>query len=103
MHRRPEVSYSSDRGPSGSGPERQKTKVLIVDDEYLIRYTLQHVIEEEGFAALTAETGMQALRLFEEQKPAIVILDIHLPDSNGLTLLKAIKENSPSVTVIMAT
>ncbi len=53
--------------------------------------------------ALTAGSGHEALRLFEEQKPDIVILDIRLPDSNGLSLLKTIKESSPSVATIMAT
>ncbi len=80
-----------------------KKKVLIVDDEYLIRYSLQKIIENEGYEAFTAESGLVALRLFEEQKPDIVVLDINLPDSNGLILLKTIKEISPSVTVIMAT
>jgi DNA-binding NtrC family response regulator len=85
-------------------PTREKKKkVLIVDDEYLIRYSLQKLIDGEGYTAFTAESGLEALRLFEEQKPDIVILDIHLPDSNGLILLKTIKEISPSVTVIMAT
>ncbi len=87
---------------TGSYREARK-KVLIVDDEYLIRYSLQRLLEREGYAAFTAESGHEALRLFEEQKPDIVILDIRLPDSNGLSLLKTIKESSPSVAMIMAT
>jgi DNA-binding NtrC family response regulator len=80
-----------------------KTKVLIVDDEYLIRYSLQRLLEREGYVAFTAGSGHEALRLFEERKPDIVILDIRLPDSNGLSLLKTIKESCPSVAMIMAT
>jgi DNA-binding NtrC family response regulator len=87
-----------------NGPCREaKKKVLIVDDEYLIRYSLKKLIEREGYAAFTAGTGHEALRLFEEQRPDIVILDIRLPDSNGLSLLKTIKESCPSVAMIMAT
>ena len=86
----------------GSCREARK-KVLIVDDEYLIRYSLQRLLEREGYAAFTAGSGHEALRIFAEQKPDIVILDIHLPDSNGVSLLKTIKENSPSVAMIMAT
>ncbi|HSQ77477.1 MAG TPA: response regulator [Nitrospirota bacterium] len=86
------------------GPCREaKKKVLIVDDEYLIRYSLEKLIEREGYTAFTAGTGHEALRLFEEHRPDIVILDIRLPDSNGLSLLKIIKESCPTVSMIMAT
>jgi two-component system response regulator AtoC len=78
-------------------------KVLIVDDEYLIRYSLQRLIEREGFSVITADSGLQALQQFEQEKPDIVILDIRLPDANGLNLLKTIKEINPSVTVVMVT
>jgi DNA-binding response OmpR family regulator len=78
-------------------------KVLVVDDEYLIRYSMQKIIEHEGCSAITAGSGHEALHLFDEQKPDVVILDIHLPDTNGLVLLKTIKEISPSAVVIMVT
>ncbi len=95
------VSYSA---VPAVGPCRgTKKKVLIVDDEYLVRYAMQKIMEDEGFSAFTAGCGDDALRQLREQKPDIVILDIHLPDINGLVLLKTIKEISPSVAVIMAT
>jgi DNA-binding NtrC family response regulator len=78
-------------------------KVLIVDDEFLIRYSLQNLIEREGFSVITADSGLHALQQFEQEKPEIVILDIRLPDSNGLVLLKTMKEINPSVTVVMVT
>jgi DNA-binding NtrC family response regulator len=78
-------------------------KVLIVDDEMLIRYSLQRLIEGEGFPVVTADTGLKALQQFEHEKPEIVILDIRLPDANGLNLLKTMKEINPSVTVVMVT
>jgi two-component system, NtrC family, response regulator AtoC len=80
-----------------------KLKVLLVDDEMLIRYSLQRLIAREGFAIVTAESGLEALRQFEQERPDIVILDIRLPDTSGLTLLKTIKEIRPSVTVVMVT
>lgn len=82
---------------------KHQKKVLIVDDELLIRYSLQNLIQEENFTALTADSGLHALKIFEEEKPDVVILDIRLPDSNGITLLKTIKEINPAVTVIMIT
>ena len=84
-------------------PGPGKLKVLVVDDELLIRYSLQRLIEREGFSVLTAESGLQALQQFEQEKPEIVILDIRLPDANGLNLLKTMKELSPFVTIIMVT
>jgi two-component system nitrogen regulation response regulator NtrX len=93
------VCLSSSPGLGGG----TRKKVLIVDDECLITYVMQRLIENEGYSAFTAGCGDEALRLFNEQKPDIVILDIHLPDTNGLVLLKTIKNISPSVVVIMAT
>lgn len=87
-----------------TGPRREaKKKVLVVDDEYLIRYSFKKLLEREGYAVFTAGSGHEALRLFDEQRPDIVILDIRLPDTNGLSLLKTIKESCPSVAMIMAT
>lgn len=86
--------------PPASKPGK---KVLIVDDEFLIRYSLQNLIEREGFSVITADSGLHALQQFEQAKPEIVILDIRLPDSNGLVLLKTMKEINPSVTVVMVT
>ena len=82
---------------------RRRKKVLIVDDEYLIRYALQILLEDDGYSAFTAGCGDDALRLFSEQKPDIVILDIHLPDIDGMVLLETIKEIRPAAAVIMAT
>ena len=86
----------------GSGKTTGK-KVLIVDDEYLIRYAMQKLVEHEGCFAFTAGCGNDALHVFIEQDPDVIILDIGLPDTNGLVLLKTIKHFRPSVAIIMAT
>lgn len=78
-------------------------KALIVDDESLIRYSLKSFFEGEGFTVITADSALNALKSIEESRPHIIILDINLPDSNGLALLKTIKETSPNVIVIMIT
>ncbi len=88
---------------SRTEPVKPSNKILIVDDEFLIRYSLQRLLERDGFSVITADSGLQALQQFEQEKPEIVILDIRLPDANGLTILKTIKDISPSVTVIMVT
>lgn len=89
-----------------NSPEKgcgSKKKALVVDDESIIRLSLKRFLEDEGLYALTASTGIDALKKIEENQPDIVILDIQLPDTNGLSLLQTIKEMNPSITVIMIT
>ena len=74
-----------------------------MDDEFLIRYSLQNLMESEGYSTITAGSGHDALRMVTARKPDIVILDINLPDANGLVLLRTIKKDHPSAAVIMAT
>ena len=97
------VSSSTSSNPPRRNPAKINKKVLIVDDEFLIRYSLQNLLEGEGFPVITADTGLHALQQFEDEKPEIVILDMRLPDTNGLTLLKTMKETRPSVTIVMVT
>lgn len=80
-----------------------KTKALVVDDESIIRLSLKKFLDGNGFYALTSSTGLDALKKVEEERPAIVILDIQLPDTNGIDLLRTIREIDPSITVIMIT
>jgi DNA-binding NtrC family response regulator len=104
MDRMPDMTCLSCSAAPAIGPRQgAKKRVLIIDDEYLIRYSLQRLIEQEGYEAFTAASGQEGLRFFEEQRPDIIILDIRLPDTNGFALLKTIKESSPSAIVIMAT
>ncbi len=78
-------------------------KSLIVDDEAMIRLLLKKVFEKEGFSVVTASSGASALKILEEETPGIVVLDVRLPDSNGIDLLRTIKEVNPETIVIMIT
>ena len=80
-----------------------REKVLIVDDEYLIRWSLSENIKEEGLKCLTAESGEQAVELFRSELPDVVILDIKLPGMSGIEVLERIKEVERDVPVIMLT
>jgi DNA-binding NtrC family response regulator len=82
---------------------RDKTRLLIIDDETFIRQTLKKICEEEGFEVITAGTAVKGLRIVEENTPEIIILDIYLPDTNGIELLKTLKQNFPEVIVITIT
>jgi two-component system response regulator AtoC len=80
-----------------------KPVILLVDDEDTIRLFLEKTLREEGYEALTAATGTEALELTKSELPDLVLLDLKLPDMNGLDVLKQIKEEVPEVCVIMLT
>jgi len=62
--------------------------VLVVDDEPDIRNLLQEILEDEGYAVSVAESASAAQSCIDEQKPDLVLLDIWMPDSDGISLLK---------------
>ena len=76
--------------------------VLVVDDEPLIRWSLVNRLKEEGYRTVEAGTGADAV-LQHRDGVDLVLLDFALPDSNGLSVLKQIKEADPETLVIMLT
>ncbi len=80
-----------------------KPVVLLVDDEDTIRLFLEKTLREEGYEAITAATGTEALERTRGELPDLVLLDLKLPDMSGLDVLRQIKEEVPEVCVIMLT
>jgi len=80
-----------------------RDKFLIVDDEDLIRWSLRQKITNWGYQVAEAADGKSALELVDKDEPDVVLLDIRLPDLNGLDVLRAIKEKHSRVVVIMMT
>ena len=78
-------------------------KILVVDDERSILETLEMFLSEKGHQAFKADTGAKGFALFCAHKPEIVILDIRLPDCNGLDLLNRIQTKECLTKVIMIT
>lgn len=78
-------------------------KVLVVDDEQMIRWTLSEALRGWGFVPLEAATASASLAVFETEQPAAVLLDINLPDASGFDVLQQIKERQPQSVVIMIT
>ncbi len=77
--------------------------VLVVDDEHLIRWSLEQQLRWEGYSVLLAETGAEALQKAQADPPDLVLLDVRLPDADGLEILERIKVANPEATVIMIT
>ncbi len=77
-------------------------KILIIDDEASIRSSLQGILEDEGFAVKTAESGEGGLEALKSQNFDLVLLDIWLPQMGGLEVLERIKagEENPQVVMI---
>jgi two-component system response regulator AtoC len=77
--------------------------ILIIDDDALIRKTLSAHLARQGFDVQTAEDGESGLRMHGEMSPDLVLLDIRLPDTDGLDVLRRIREKAGRATVVMMT
>jgi DNA-binding NtrC family response regulator len=77
--------------------------VLLVDDDATFRRVLAGELTRLGFAVSAAETGSEAVRIAAQLQPEVVLLDLQLPDMNGLEVLEAIREKSAGTEVIMLT
>ncbi len=78
-------------------------KVLIVDDEKLVRWSLRQKCEEWGYQVSEAENGSDGLRLARNESPDLVLLDVRLHDMNGLQVLQRLKQAGDARAVIMIT
>jgi len=98
----------SDQSPDKEGPgaasvstappratgAKQATTVLVIDDSPVARKLVEHALDSEQYAILPAKTGAEALELFAEHKPPIVITDWVMPDLSGLQLCERIRTES---------
>lgn len=78
------------------------THVLLVDDEEALRATLSYSLVKEGYQVTTAADGMTALKLFHKQVPDIIILDLMLPEVDGMELCWRIRAFS-DIPIVMLT
>ena len=63
-------------------------RILVVDDERLVRWSLRQKCEEWGYQVLEAEAGEIGLRIAQVESPDLVLLDVRLPDINGIQVLE---------------
>ena len=83
--------------------KNQKHKILVVDDEKMIRWSLGEALRGWGYEPIEAETANAALANFDAEPPSAVLLDINLPDGSGLDVLRKIRHRQPDAVVIMIT
>jgi two-component system, NtrC family, response regulator AtoC len=77
--------------------------LVIIDDESLIRKVLRHHFERKGYRVLEAPNAAEGIHLVGEEAPDVILLDLKLPDTDGLTALDRIKESQPESAVIVLT
>ena len=75
--------------------------VLCIDDDYLVRKGISTFLERCGFRVIQAEDGKKGLEMFFEHNPDVVLVDIRMPNMNGLEVLDAIRKQAPEVPVII--
>jgi len=75
--------------------------ILVVDDEDRVRESIREILSDEGYRVIEASHGSQVLDLIRGKRPSLVLLDIWMPDVDGIGLLKEIKKEEPELNVIM--
>src|SRR5580700_10762122 len=89
--------------PQSGRPCMSKGSILVVDDESEIREGLELLLQTEGYHVSSAETAVLGLSRLEERPFDLMLLDVSLPDRNGIELLREIHRRDPLVSVILIT
>lgn len=82
--------------------EREKMRILIVDDEKTIRRFLKATLVSHGYAVFEAANGVEALKYAVSSHPDVIILDLGLPDMDGIDIVRQIRERSKTPIIILS-
>src|SRR5260370_22066174 len=86
-----------------SKSKSQDVRILVVDDEPMMTDSMRQHLVEEGYTVDTAASGAEAIDLFDGGAHHLVICDLQLPDMDGLTLLRHMKDAKPTTEVLVVT
>ena len=81
--------------------ESAQRTVLVVDDEDVIRETVREILTDEGYRVIAAANGSEVLGLMEKERPDVILLDIWMPEMDGIVLLRRIKREHPDARIVM--
>lgn len=76
-------------------------KILLVDDDETVRYSLQRVLTHAGYEVVEAADGQQALARFASTRPDLIITDIVMPEQDGLGLLNSVRSRNTKVPILV--
>lgn len=77
--------------------------ILVVDDAAFMRMRMSKILTEAGYSVIQAENGLDAVKKYQANKPDAVLMDITMPEMDGLTALKEIRAFDPQAKVAMVT
>jgi len=78
-------------------------RVLVIDDEATVRRAFELALEDTGHEVLTAASGQEGIESFDQDRPALVFLDLKMPGMGGVEVLRAIRQRDPQVPVYIVT
>ena len=76
------------------------TKILVIDDDVIVRETLIQILEDHGYQVVSAEDGKRGVASFRSEKPDLVITDIIMPEKEGIQTIAEIRRERPDAKVI---
>ncbi|MCP4658160.1 MAG: response regulator, partial [bacterium] len=75
--------------------------VLTIDDEKAVRESFRHFLEDYDYEVLEAENGRVGLEVFERERPDLVLVDLRMPEVDGLEVLRRVPESSPETPIVV--
>ncbi len=78
-------------------------RLLLVEDHVLVRQSIRAFLQDANYVIGEAGTGAEALRLIPDLKPDLVLLDIHLPEMNGIAVARQIRQQWPNIRIVVLT
>jgi two-component system chemotaxis response regulator CheY len=79
---------------------REMKKILVIDDDPLVRHTIMRILKHQGYEVLVAEDGARGIKIFRAHQPELVITDIIMPEQEGLETIRQITSEYPACKVI---